>query len=221
MSIPSFGTVMPNTRLPQELTDYIIDFLHDELETLRQCCLVSRTWVSRTRKHLFRTIRFKSSADLNAWKKAFQNPLSSPTYHTRCLIVNRTRVATAILEESGRVQSFSNVVRLELSSCMKGSHFQFITTPYCSQNSLHRFHNPAILRSLQVYLFPPSSRGPGNKKRAGVQWRSRLPTFDLATVDGDPWNICGSRDGTRRTPIIEPAERLSLSETRLCVVSRG
>jgi hypothetical protein len=94
------------------------------------------------------------------------------------------------------------------------------TTSYRSQTSLHRFHNPSILGSFQVYLFPPTSRGPGNKKRARVQRRSCLPTFDLATVDGDPRNLCGSRDGIRRTPIIGPAERLSLSETRLCVVSR-
>ncbi|KAF9786121.1 hypothetical protein BJ322DRAFT_769114 [Thelephora terrestris] len=127
MSIgPSFKTEMPNTRpRNQEITDYIIDLLHDEPETHRQCCLVSRIWVPRTRKHLFGTIRFKSSADLDARKKAFQNSLSSPTYHTRCLVVNCTRVAATILGEPGRVQSFSNVVRLELSS--------YFTTPLYSE----------------------------------------------------------------------------------------
>ena len=38
--------------LPQELVDYIIDFLHDDSRTLIQASLVSRAWVGRTRSHL-------------------------------------------------------------------------------------------------------------------------------------------------------------------------
>ena len=38
--------------LPQELVDYIIDFLHDDSRTLIQASRVSRAWVGRTRSHL-------------------------------------------------------------------------------------------------------------------------------------------------------------------------
>ena len=31
--------------LPQEILDYATDFLYDERETLKQCCLVSKSWV--------------------------------------------------------------------------------------------------------------------------------------------------------------------------------
>ncbi|KAF9644805.1 hypothetical protein BDM02DRAFT_3066647, partial [Thelephora ganbajun] len=44
--------------LPPEILDYIVDFLHDTPETLKQCCLVSKSWVSRTRKSLFADIEF-------------------------------------------------------------------------------------------------------------------------------------------------------------------
>ncbi|KAF9789288.1 hypothetical protein BJ322DRAFT_975360, partial [Thelephora terrestris] len=50
-------TLMSDSRLPQEITDYILDLLHDEPKTLRQCCLVSRSWTPRTRKHIFGTVR--------------------------------------------------------------------------------------------------------------------------------------------------------------------
>ncbi|KAF9644347.1 hypothetical protein BDM02DRAFT_3103092, partial [Thelephora ganbajun] len=44
--------------LPPETLDYIVDFLHDNRETLEQCCLVSKSWVPRARKHLFADIKF-------------------------------------------------------------------------------------------------------------------------------------------------------------------
>lgn len=46
-------------KLPQELTDHIIDFLHDDLETLRQVSLISRAWVESSRLHLFETFRIR------------------------------------------------------------------------------------------------------------------------------------------------------------------
>ncbi|KAF9789282.1 hypothetical protein BJ322DRAFT_530158 [Thelephora terrestris] len=107
---------MPNARLPQEIIDYIIDLLHNQSRTLSQCCLVSKSWVPRTRKHLFGTIRFRSSADLAAWEKTFPNPLNSPASYTRCLGVNCARIVAAVPEDCGWIQSFSAVVRLEIWS---------------------------------------------------------------------------------------------------------
>ena len=59
-----FYLPIPQTRremykLPQELTDHIIDFLHDDLETLRQVSLVSRAWVESSRLHLFETFQIR------------------------------------------------------------------------------------------------------------------------------------------------------------------
>ena len=41
--------------LPPELVDVIIDFLHDEPRALKNCALVSRSWLLSSRYHLFHT----------------------------------------------------------------------------------------------------------------------------------------------------------------------
>jgi len=39
--------------LPLEVLDIVVDHLHDEPATLRACCVVSKSWVARSRAHLF------------------------------------------------------------------------------------------------------------------------------------------------------------------------
>lgn len=41
---------------PQELIDYIVDLLHDDLESLKSCSLASHLFVSSTRVHLFNSV---------------------------------------------------------------------------------------------------------------------------------------------------------------------
>ena len=106
---------MSDARLPREILDDIIDFLHDEPGTLKECCLVSEHWITRTRKHLFAKVVFRSANDLESWKKTFPDPLNSPSYQTHTLVINRAR---AIVETDARVGSlirtFSCIVRLRL-----------------------------------------------------------------------------------------------------------
>ncbi|KAF9647951.1 hypothetical protein BDM02DRAFT_3065508, partial [Thelephora ganbajun] len=47
-----------SSSLPQEILDLIIDHLRDEPDMLKICCIVSKPWVQRTRKHLFVHIKF-------------------------------------------------------------------------------------------------------------------------------------------------------------------
>ncbi|KAF9642570.1 hypothetical protein BDM02DRAFT_3105483, partial [Thelephora ganbajun] len=49
---------MSDPHLPPEVCDYIVDLLHNKPDTLGWCCLVSRSWIPRTRKHLFADIKF-------------------------------------------------------------------------------------------------------------------------------------------------------------------
>jgi hypothetical protein len=44
------------TRLPPELTDYIIDFLHSDRKELAKCALVHRSWIPSSRLHLFEVL---------------------------------------------------------------------------------------------------------------------------------------------------------------------
>lgn len=64
----------PHTdKVPQETLDTIIDELADDKCSLKACCLVSRRWLWRSRKHLFSRVRFSSlrgSKSLRNWSKA-------------------------------------------------------------------------------------------------------------------------------------------------------
>lgn len=49
----------PQERLPTELLDYVIDFLHDDTAALRNCSLVCHAFVSSARFHLFQDVTIK------------------------------------------------------------------------------------------------------------------------------------------------------------------
>ncbi|KAF9789308.1 hypothetical protein BJ322DRAFT_992451, partial [Thelephora terrestris] len=46
------------SRLPPEISDHVVDLLHDEPDALRMCCLVSKSWVPCAQKHLFHEVVF-------------------------------------------------------------------------------------------------------------------------------------------------------------------
>ena len=73
--------------LPPELLDEIVDHLHDQPTTLSACCVVSKSWVPRARRHLFFRVKFGSASRIESWKKAFPDPSSSPAHHVRILIL--------------------------------------------------------------------------------------------------------------------------------------
>jgi len=108
---------MLNPRLPQEILEYIVDLRHDGPETLKNCCIVSKSWVPRTRKYLFANIRFRHAGDLRSWKKTFPDVANSPAYHVRTLFVGCPRlVVAADAEEGGWIQAFSGVTSLEVDN---------------------------------------------------------------------------------------------------------
>jgi hypothetical protein len=166
-------TAMSNPSIPQETWDHILDFFHGESKTLQQCCLVSKSWVPRSRKHLFREIRIMSPADLKTWKKAFPDPVDSPAYCTRSLMVSCERgVAGVAAEEGGWVRAFSNVIRLQLWG---GTRNVYLRPPSPASHRLQLSPcsscNPFILKSIQNDLFPPLPRGSGNNRLWGGRRR--------------------------------------------------
>ena len=137
--------------LPPETLDYIVDLLHDEPETLERCCLVSKSWISRTRKHLFADIKFRSAQDVDSWKTAFPDPSNSSAYHTHTLFVCWTRVE-ADAWAGGLIQTFSHVVRLRLTRATFCDSL-LVTPSIVKQFSLAPFHNLSpTLKSLHVYF---------------------------------------------------------------------
>ena len=76
------------TMLPPEVCDHIIDQLHDQPNALKTCSVVSKSWTSRSRTHIFSTISFNGNPDVVAWRNAFPDPSNSPVHLVRALVVN-------------------------------------------------------------------------------------------------------------------------------------
>ena len=139
-------TTMSNPRLPPEMLDYVIDLLNDEPEALKQCCLASKLWVPRTRRHLFADIAFRSADDLVSWKKTFPDPTNSPAYHARTVLVGCPGLITASdAGEGGWIWTFSSITSLEVDN---GEQYLGSLTPF--------YQFAPTLKSLRVgpLLFP-------------------------------------------------------------------
>ena len=105
------------TNLPCELLDHIVDLLHDSQTPLKNCCLVSKSWVARTRRHLFAAVLFRTGGRLASWEETFPDPSISPACYTKVLIIRCPYVVTDVDAETdvGRlIGTFSGVERLEL-----------------------------------------------------------------------------------------------------------
>ena len=108
-------TTMSGPHLPPELLDLIIDLSHQRESVLRNCCLISKSWISRTRKHLFAKIRFNTVEKLQSWKGKFPDPSTSPTRYTKALFIHCPHgVTTADAGEGGWIRAFSKVGHLEV-----------------------------------------------------------------------------------------------------------
>jgi len=140
---------MPQPSLPPEILDDMVDLLRNEPEALKKCCLVSKSWIPLTRRHLFLNIRFDTEKRLRSWKETFPDPSTSPAQYTKTLIVDCLQAVTAAEAGAGSwIRGFSCVVRLEV----RGGRMDIDE----SENSLRLFHgfSPA-LKTLRVTLHAP------------------------------------------------------------------
>ena len=105
------ATATSNPDLPAELLDHIVDSLRDDTEALKTCCLASKSWIPRTRKHLFAYVDFYSPARLQAWKNTFSDPSTSPACYTKSLLLSYQRNWTPLrdAEEGGWIPTFSHI----------------------------------------------------------------------------------------------------------------
>ena len=108
-------TMSDPVHLPPELLNHVVDFLHRRDTALRHCCLVSKSWIPRARKHLFAEIRFNGAKKLQSWKGTFPDPSTSPARYTKTLFIDCPHAVTAAdAGEGGWIKVFSQVARLEV-----------------------------------------------------------------------------------------------------------
>ena len=142
--------------LPQETLDHIVDFLHDEPEALKTCCFVSKSWIPRTRKHLFAEIKFRSVKDFSLWEKAFPDPSNSPAHHTRSMVVHCDSLALTGVYRL--IEIFPRVARLKVFwTSFHGNSHQVVTASTLEEVSFAPFHRlSSTLKSLHmVFLILP------------------------------------------------------------------
>ena len=103
--------------LPPEILDLIVDNLSDEPTTLNACCAVSKSWVTRARRHLFRRIEFSSNIPIGLWTKAFPDPSNSPAHYTRVLLLSDlTAVSVAGTYARAWVHPFCQIEELGVNT---------------------------------------------------------------------------------------------------------
>jgi hypothetical protein len=114
-NFPWAATTMSSPYLPAELLDHIVDHLHDTKDALKSCGLVSKSWIPRTRRHLFADAIFGSPNRLQSWKSTFPNPSSSPAGYAKYLFIRLPLAITAAdAKEGDWIPAFSNVVHFEV-----------------------------------------------------------------------------------------------------------
>jgi len=108
---------MSNPYIPPEILDYIVDLLRDNQNALKDCCLVSKSWIPRTRKHLFAEVSLLSEEHLESWKKTFSDPSTSPAHFAKSLRVGCAGAVTAAdAEAGGWLIGFVHIAHLEIET---------------------------------------------------------------------------------------------------------
>ncbi|KAF9780884.1 hypothetical protein BJ322DRAFT_1082222, partial [Thelephora terrestris] len=127
--------------LPPEILDLIADCLHGDTSALKACSLVSKSWISRARRHLFAQLTLSSR-----WVDAFPDPTNSPGNHTRILrIYYKDDIIAASTVAPTLVRHFCNIEELRivlegrkrvslvqlhgLSPALKCLHLSYVPSP--------------------------------------------------------------------------------------------
>ena len=119
--------------LPPEIIDLIVGHLYYKRTTLKACCLVSKSWVSRTRRHLFARVDFRLPQSIESWMKVFPDPSNSPAHHTRTLHVDASAVILmANSDTRPLVRSFHSVTALSVRGYWRDGGFSEVVELICS-----------------------------------------------------------------------------------------
>ena len=150
--LPGATAMSENAYLPPEILDLIADLMHDDPDALKKCCLVSKSWIPRTRRHLFAEITFYTARDMKSWKRVFPGPSISPARYTKSLVVSPHIVGTEGAEAGNWIKGFSRVVHLGVDD--KATYVDK------SEVSLLFFHGfSPVVNSLRLqFMVIPSSR---------------------------------------------------------------
>ena len=103
-----------SSALLSDILDLIVDALCNKPAALKACCLVSKSWIPRTRRHLFLCIEFNSDrSHIKSWARAFPDPSNSPARHTRKFHILGLKTITST-DAPIHIPSFCRLTELKL-----------------------------------------------------------------------------------------------------------
>ena len=139
--------MMQRSRLPPELVDTVIDFLHNDKQALRQCSLVSKAWIPSSTLHLFATITWPPCA--HQWPDSFVPPIQDSTTLCRCV---RSRadfdILLHVLSTTPRIHH--NVRELKLTS--------WVTILYDGRYNVIEFQSISYMKTIEIIRAVPHLR---------------------------------------------------------------
>ncbi|PBK65490.1 hypothetical protein ARMSODRAFT_1087390 [Armillaria solidipes] len=135
--------------VPQELIDYILDFLHDDVPTLRMCSLVSRAFLPCSRYHIYSSVTIIHVDELDLFRERYAGQL----YQTQNL--------AALLEHSPHVPPL--VTRFGMHSMAMMEDASMDISSFSIISSLHNLSHIELIahQSLESWdAFPPVNLRP-------------------------------------------------------------
>ena len=101
---------MLTARLPAETRDNVVDFLRHSKHAFEACCLVSKSWIPRTRMYLFAHVAFPTVEHMRSWKRTFPDPSTSPACYVKTLSTVCFKPEDADADSGDWIRTFSRVV---------------------------------------------------------------------------------------------------------------
>ena len=212
--------------LPPEILDHVVDQLYDNSTTLKTCCLVSKSWIRRTRKHLFANVSFNGLiCDVESWEDTFPSPTNSqaPAHHTRTLSIHHPHLIGA----SDTILTFCNVERLYvitnifldsgISLAPLRGFSPALRSFYLPFSSIPASENFDFICSFPL-LEDLAFAGLSSELRHG-QWNAPPPPPDLTQTQRLPQDCeCVRRDPVHHPAIARPSEWYPLHEDHSTMV---
>lgn len=149
---------LANSRLPPELVDFVLDFLHSEYDVLRTCSLVSKGWLPSCRYHLFYLVVLKSLTLPSFLDLAQSSHCTiSPYVHTVAMVGSGWWSIDSFISRIamlGRTAKTLQLIHIPFSRAGSKalSQFRFLTSIELNHTVLQSFEDFALITCASTHL---------------------------------------------------------------------
>lgn len=139
--------------LPLDLFELFINHIpHDDVATLKSCCLVHTWWIPACRRRLFNSVTFHELFDLEVWADSFPSALHSPAEYVQTLAMSG--VWASLVDEDFNPEEFDESLLKHFRSFDQVRKLVFTALDLVhapSSPEIHFSHFRTSLTSLEFY----------------------------------------------------------------------